>query len=72
MKFNSNKIISNTIKSIEKKQKNQNSVIDKINKLLLRKDILANDSEKIDSIRMLCCFLEGNIKGNQLIKYLKD
>lgn len=56
-----------------KKQEETNKVIERINSLLTRKDIVNLENDKVDALRMLAFHLESNkeMSSARLVKFLK-
>lgn len=49
----------------------ENKLVEKINSILMRKDIVEINNDRVDTLRLLTYLLENNGKPSQLIKFLK-
>lgn len=49
----------------------ENILLNKINTILSRKDILELENDRVDTLRMLTYLIENNGRPSQLIKFLK-
>lgn len=49
----------------------ENKLLNKINAILIRKDIVEINNDRVDTLRLLSYLLENNGKPSQLIKFLK-
>ena len=68
-----NRIGNESVKRIVKKNSVENKLLNKMNSLLSRKDIINLDNDKVDALRMLIFHLEDNkgMSAARLVKFLK-
>lgn len=50
----------------------ESKLLDQINSVLLREDILKLDNDKVDTLRLLTYLIENDGKVSRLVKFLKS